>query len=79
LVIFLGVPNPPDHSDRLEFIRHLCATADEMHHETVRLVNALRREPRFSKSAAAGLKRFRARGAATRTRVVNATRAAKKG
>jgi len=55
-------PKANEHTKRITYLRRLCSSADEMHTETVRLVNELATSPRVAKSAATRIKRERTPG-----------------
>jgi hypothetical protein len=51
-------PKANEHIERITYLRRLCSSADDMHTETVRLVNELATSPRVAKSAAIRIKRL---------------------
>ena len=51
-------PKANEHIKRITYLRRLCSSADDMHTETVRLVNELATSPRVAKSAAIRIKRL---------------------
>lgn len=53
-------PKASDHVHRVNYLRRLCSSAEEMHHETVRLVSELTASPQAAKSAAIRIKRLEA-------------------
>lgn len=61
-------PKENDHIHRITYLRRLCSSADDMHTETVRLVNELATSPRVAKSAAIRIKRLEAIARMERTR-----------
>jgi len=58
-------PKENDHIQRITYLRRLSSSADDMHTETVRLVNELATTPRV---AAIGIKRLEAIARMERTR-----------
>ncbi len=51
-------PKANDHVHRVNYLRHLCSSAEDMHTETARLVSELTTSPRVAKSAAIRIKRL---------------------
>jgi hypothetical protein len=61
-------PKANDHIHRITYLRRLCSSADDMHTETVRLVNELTTSPRVAKSAAVRIERLEGIARMERTR-----------